>query len=137
MDILNINIFVYGTLMFDPVWLSISGRSCFKREASLTGYKRTAVKGQLYPVLIPASGKQKVDGIIYFNISKKIVNRLDVFEGHTYFRQKVNVSLPGGSLIPAHVYILKKEYYYIIDNKDWDAQSFESEYLPLFLKSVL
>ena len=118
------HIFTYGTLMFEAIWLRVTGIKCNSCRAQISGFQRKAVKGQVYPVLIPGSKNDKVDGIIYLGVNDDIIQKLDRFEGQAYKRRKVQVEINDGSKIPAQTYILKKTFFSIIENKTWDQQQF-------------
>ena len=51
------HLFVYGTLMYAPVWRRLVLGNHRKTRARLTGYRRFGIRGQVYPfrggVLIP------------------------------------------------------------------------------------
>ena len=128
------NIFVYGTLMFEPVWRQVTG--CFHKsqKAILAGYERKSVKGQVYPVLIPSIKPVKLDGLVYFDINEEVLYKLDYFEGEVYSREKIKVKISGGKDINAQTYVLKTEYYRIIDDNIWDPLRFKREHMVLFLK---
>ena len=129
------HVFTYGTLMFELVWLKVTVTTFKNAKAQICGFRRTAVKGQVYPALIPGKENDKVDGIIYFDINDYIIRKLDRFEGHAYNRQRVEVDLRDGSKVFAQTYVLKKAFFSIIEDKIWDQQHFAERYLKDFLDS--
>jgi len=110
--------------MFETVWLRVAGIKCNSCRAQMSGFQRKAVKGQVYPVLIPGAKNDKVDGIIYLEVNDDIIPKLDRFEGQAYKRRKVQVEINDGSKIPAQAYILKKAFFPIIEDRTWDQQQF-------------
>jgi len=132
---MTVNIFTYGTLMFAAVWRHMTGSLNKNLKAEIRGFKRMSVNGEVYPALIPGSGKDLVDGRLYFEVDDLTVHRLDRFEGSAYEAQQINVVVGDDRILPARCYILKKEYYHILDQQIWDPVHFEKYYLQTFLKS--
>ena len=130
---MSMHIFTYGTLMFEKIWLKVAGTKCKSSPAQISGFERTAVKNEVYPVLIPGEKDVNVDGIIYFEVSDYIIQKLDCFEGQAYNREEVAVTLKDGRKIPAQTYVLKNAFFSIIDNKTWDKQHFAEMYMSAFL----
>jgi gamma-glutamylcyclotransferase (GGCT)/AIG2-like uncharacterized protein YtfP len=54
--------FVYGTLMADEVLKLLIKRVPVSRKATLSGYARHKVKGQVFPAIIPATPQDRVQG---------------------------------------------------------------------------
>lgn len=54
--------FVYGTLMADEVLKLLIKRVPVSRNATLSGYARHKVKGQVFPAIVPATPQDKVQG---------------------------------------------------------------------------
>ena len=131
---MTVNIFTYGTLMFDTVWLQVTGSLNKNRKAKIRGFRRMSVNGEVYPALIPGSANDIVEGILYFAVDDLTLRRLDRFEGSAYEPQQINVVLSDDCFIPARCYVLKKEYYHIIDGQKWDPGQFEKVHLQSFLK---
>lgn len=117
------HLFVYGTLMDAEIMQRVSGQAYEGENAVLTHYQRKMVKGEVYPAIFSKENEQ-VEGKIYYNISCESINRLDRFEGEMYFRDIVNVSLLNDAIQQAETYVLKPEYYHVIDDKDWEYDLF-------------
>ena len=130
------NIFTYGTLMFEPVWIKVTGSPHNSQKAILTGFERKSVKDQFYPVLIPSKNQLKLQGVVYCDIDEATLCKLDMFEGDSYLRKIVRVNLYNGDALDAQTYILKKEYYHIIGSTDWDPLQFEIKDMGFFLNSL-
>lgn len=56
------NAFVYGTLMADEVLHLLIKRVPTAKPATLNGYIRHRVKGQVFPAIVPAAKESKVHG---------------------------------------------------------------------------
>jgi gamma-glutamylcyclotransferase (GGCT)/AIG2-like uncharacterized protein YtfP len=54
--------FVYGTLMADEVLKLLIKRVPSSQKATLAGYCRHRVKGQVFPAIVPATATNKVVG---------------------------------------------------------------------------
>ncbi len=120
------NIFTYGSLMFDQVWSKVVKGTYTKTRARLFCYQRRRLSGETYPALIPGSRDDYVDGIVYFNIDPTDSKRLDRFEGIYYAKKLVTCILPDGRLVSAHVYVFKQEYSALVDEESWNPEWFES-----------
>lgn len=128
------NVFAYGSLMFDPVWSRIVSNSYDREEGILTGYDRKSVRGEVYPVIIPSSPHSQVQGIIYHKVSSSDLARLDLFEGEYYDRRKEEVVTLDATMVSADVYVLKPEYYWIISSKAWDPIQFSNKDIYHFIQ---
>jgi gamma-glutamylcyclotransferase (GGCT)/AIG2-like uncharacterized protein YtfP len=128
-----VNVFTYGSLMFNPVWSRVVAGSYERCEGLLQGYDRKAVRGEIYPVLIPSSPPSLVQGIIYFNVSSSDLARLDHFEGEYYVRKTEQIITESKEIFPAEVYVLKEEYYAIISLKAWDPVHFSTTGIHFFI----
>ena len=127
------SVFTYGSLMFEPVWSRVVAGSYERYEAILQGYDRKAVRGEIYPVLIPSSMLSQVQGIVYCDVSSSDLARLDHFEGEYYFRKTEQIITEEKKAFPAEVYVLKEEYYSIISHKAWDPVHFSMTGIHFFL----
>jgi len=128
-----INIFTYGSLMFDRVWSLVVDGTYRKTEAVLTGFDRKGIKGEVYPAIYPSSTHSRVRGIVYKDITEADLGKLDIFEGEYYFRKSEKVITKDNGIIPAEIYVLKEEYYTLISNLDWNAANFKKIDIHHFL----
>ncbi len=129
------NVFTYGSLMFDPVWATVvAGRGYRSAPATLTGYRRFAVSGQSYPGVIAAPGGE-VEGRLYYDVDKADLARLDAFEGGDYARIAVDTRVidDGRELsVPAGLYLyLPAER---LESRDWDPEWFAREGIHRFIR---
>ena len=58
------NAFVYGTLMADEVLRLLIHRVPRSKPATLSGYQRYRVKGQVFPAIVPCKTTSKVQGMV-------------------------------------------------------------------------
>jgi len=124
------HLFTYGSLMFEDVWNRLVKGNYLSQKATLRGYARRSVKGDEYPVIFQAD--ELVEGVVYYDISEEDRIILDIFEGEYYERKEVEL-LVKNELIRACVYVLKEEYFDIIDPKPWSEALFATEGIKRFL----
>jgi gamma-glutamylcyclotransferase (GGCT)/AIG2-like uncharacterized protein YtfP len=127
--VLMAHIFTYGSLMFEPVWNRLVKGTYTSAPALLEGYARRCVKGEEYPVVFEAN--ESVHGMVYYDVEPYDVALLDTFEGDYYERKTILLH----NCIDADVYVLKKEYFDIIDDKPWSVEAFEKEGIKRFCES--
>ena len=75
------NIFTYGSLMFERVWTVVVAGTYRKTNARLFGYQRRKIRGEAYPALVPGTADDWVDGVVYLDVGQRDAVRLDRFEG--------------------------------------------------------
>lgn len=130
---MNADVFVYGSLMYAPVWESVVLGKYDSVEALLPGFRRAALEGQTYPGAVRQDGHSIV-GRLYLNVDGSDLKRLDDFEGEWYERISVTVKTTDAD-VPAQV------YYWLHDDltieTDWSVQEFESTGLDLFLSTYV
>ena len=131
------NIFTYGSLMFDSVWSKVVDGSYDRTDAILQGYDRKAVRGEVYPVIVPSSAHSQVQGIVYRDVSSTDLVKLDQFEGEYYFRKTEQVVTEKAEVISAEIYVLQEEYYVIISHEDWDAERFSTTGIHYFIHNYI
>jgi gamma-glutamylcyclotransferase (GGCT)/AIG2-like uncharacterized protein YtfP len=127
------NVFTYGSLMFDVVWLQVIGSIYPYESARLIGYRRLGIKDELYPAVIPATSDTFVDGRLYFEVTPADIRRLDRFEGERYERRTAKCRLPSGNSCHAEVYVFTDAYRHELIDADWDPKAFEKNGLRIFL----
>ena len=128
----RMNIFVYGSLMFDEVWTALVNDPCHKMDARLDGFKRLEVQGQLYPGMIEAK-ESVVDGRLMLGLQDADLLVLDRFEGEYYRRAQVVVSANDGRLLDAQTYIFRDKYRYLLGNNEWDIDRFCNSGIKAYL----
>ena len=130
---MNMNVFTYGSLMFDRVWSKVVGDVWVKMGARLYGYKRRKIRGAVYPALIPGTDEDYVDGIIFLNVGKSVIEILDRFEGEHFQKETVECELADGRKIIASVYAFKEKYRNLIEDEEWDPIWFSKVGIYSFL----
>jgi gamma-glutamylcyclotransferase (GGCT)/AIG2-like uncharacterized protein YtfP len=131
----KMDLFTYGSLMFDEVWSRLVRGDYVRRPARLHGFTRRRIRDDVYPVIFRSDGEEWVDGVIYFGISDEDMRRLDAFEAYTYDRQTHTVIVEGREKYLAHAYVLKDSYRHLANEIEWDPQWFAREALPIFARN--
>jgi gamma-glutamylcyclotransferase (GGCT)/AIG2-like uncharacterized protein YtfP len=63
-------IFVYGTLMADEVLKLLLKRVPPSKPATLAGHRRYAIRGQVFPAIVPAEPEASVRGKVRLRLSE-------------------------------------------------------------------
>jgi gamma-glutamylcyclotransferase (GGCT)/AIG2-like uncharacterized protein YtfP len=124
-------LFAYGTLMFEPVIKSVIGRVPEYCPAAIKGYRRLEVTGELYPGIIKESGGDKIEGVLYSDISEAEWKRLTAFEDDFYELEQVSVLCSGAERL-ALAYVVPPSRRFILSGKVWSAEFFREHYLRRF-----
>ncbi len=128
-----IDLFVYGSLMFEPVWSLVAGAPFDAIAARLVGFERLAVRDAPYPGIVPAPGRV-VDGRLCLAVPPAAVARLDAFEGAEYARIAVQVETSRGVRAAwAYRYLDAAR----LTADVWDPGAFERRELGAFLRDAV
>lgn len=128
------NLFTYGTLMCEDIFIAVSATSVPRTLATLHDYTRLCVKNEVYPALVPRQGG-RVDGVIYQNIPSSAWRRLDRFEGNMYVRRSIQAHLSSGETIVAETYVARAEVTHCLVEMEWDFASFIDQYKEQFYRT--
>eukprot|EP00123_Amoebidium_parasiticum_P001059 comp12052_c0_seq1/m.6760 comp12052_c0_seq1/g.6760 ORF comp12052_c0_seq1/g.6760 comp12052_c0_seq1/m.6760 type:complete len:149 (-) comp12052_c0_seq1:360-806(-) len=126
-------LFVYGTLLFDDVLKRVIGRAPERTKAFIEGYKRYAVKGQLFPAIIPCEG-EKVEGLL-LSVTQKEADLLDEYEGTEYVHHVVtahDVDSAKEETVSVYVWTYKLD----LLEGDWDPDYFVANNMKKYLGAV-
>jgi gamma-glutamylcyclotransferase (GGCT)/AIG2-like uncharacterized protein YtfP len=123
-------LFAYGTLMFPDVIKSVIGRVPGSRSGVINGYRRLEVAGESFPGLIKGDD-ERVDGLVYEDISKGEWDRLTAFEDDFYELQEVTVDCLGRA-VRAFAYIVPPSQRSLLSDKAWNPHAFRESYLAGF-----
>ncbi len=111
--------------MYPDIWQSLVSGHYPSQSAHLFGFQRVFIRGDRYPVLRPAAQQQSVAGVVYHNINRRDLNRLDVFEGEFYQRVRVTLFNREHQKCTAEVYLLKPKYRHLASKRPWAPEYFE------------
>ena len=129
------NIFTYGSLMFERVWSRVVVCVYERLNVTMCGYKRRKLKERTYPAVIPGTRSDSIDGVLYLKVQPEDLLRLDRFEGNYYQKEKAECRIPGGKITGAWVYVLKDRYSDLLEDAPWDPAWFAETEIRSFLKS--
>jgi len=115
--------------MYDRVWSRVVTGQYARQNGVVQGFRRLQVKNEQYPGLI--SGKDKVEGVVYFDVSAEDMIRLDRFEGELYRREVVEVECENGRDVTASVYVIRDLFRERLDG-EWSIVEFERNGLAEF-----
>ncbi|WIA33423.1 hypothetical protein OEZ86_006556 [Tetradesmus obliquus] len=127
--------FVYGTLMAPEVLKLLIKRVPESRAATLKGYARYRVKGQVFPAIIPSTSESKVKGMVLMELSRSELHILDVYESEEYYRATVEPELEDGSTSPADVYVWKDEHKHLLDG-EWIYEEWRQLHLHRWVERL-
>ncbi len=127
------NVFTYGSLMFDQVWSKVVNGNYERLKATLYGYERRKLKERTYPAVIPGNPSDSVDGILYVNVLPSDLLRLDRFEGDYYRKETADCLIGGGEVAAALVYVIEDRFSGLIEDKPWDPAWFAETGIRSFL----
>jgi gamma-glutamylcyclotransferase (GGCT)/AIG2-like uncharacterized protein YtfP len=124
-----VNVFTYGSLMYDRVWSRVVTGQYARQNGVVKGFQRLQIKNESYPGLI--KGKGRVTGVVYLAVSAEDVTRLDRFEGELYRREMVEVICSDGRHVPAAFYLIKDQFKNLLAG-EWSQSQFELHGLAKF-----
>jgi gamma-glutamylcyclotransferase (GGCT)/AIG2-like uncharacterized protein YtfP len=128
------HMFTYGSLMIPAVMHAVTGCDFLSISALLQNYARYRVKGESYPGIVPEKGAL-TQGVLYIDVDRSSVEKLDDFEGEWYVRTPVKIKTGGGRLFPAEAYVFKEQHRELLSSEGWDAKTFEMKHLKAFLQN--
>lgn len=123
-------LFVYGTLQHEPLLEHLLGRTPALRAARLPGWRAAALRGRVYPGLVPAAGGSAAGALVEVDTAELDV--LDRFEGPQYERIEV-VALLDGREVGALAWRLRDEHAQLVRSADWDLERFVARDAAVFL----
>ncbi len=124
------NLFSYGSLMFDPVLMQVVGRLARSQPGHLLGWSRHAIQGEIYPAAIPVPGAS-IEGRVWLDLTVEEVSALDRFESDEYRRVNVLVEVDGAR-VPCFVYEWRDRSRMLA--QDWSPEAFRETGLAGFVQ---
>lgn len=131
------HLFTYGSLMFSEVFNRVVRHQYQQTPASVRHFKRTRIRNDSYPVVLPHFAPEPLAGVVYLDISSPDFLRLDKFEGQYYQRQRVQVRSALGHCVAAQIYVLRPKYRHLASKQPWSPQAFAQDQLKSFLDLYL
>ncbi len=127
-------LFTYGTLMYPELMAALCGRELQWRPATLLGYRRRALRGAAYPVVVSAPS-ERVEGRLYEGLCSAEIRRLDRYEGQEYRRESVELETDAGPVY-AWCYLLKPAQRQRVLPYDWDVEAFARRHLARYRREL-
>ena len=126
-------VFTYGSLMFDPVWRRVVRGRYRAEPASVEGLQRGRLRGESYPGLWPGEPGDRVVGVLYRDVGRSDLVALDRFEGEQYQRRPW-ICRVGEACLSAELYLLSPAYRRRRSSRPWDPEWFARQGLAQFLR---
>ena len=126
-------VFAYGTLMVPALVEGITGLRPAQRPARLEGWERRAVRGEVYPAIVPAPGAA-VEGRLLAGVPRSRLAFLDRFEGPEYRRLALPVRLPDDRRLVAWCWVWAPGRRRALDTRPWEMDAFLADALPDYLR---
>ena len=127
------NVFTYGSLMFEEIWLAVTGRKTASVTGTLHGYAAWRIAGQTFPGLAPAVGENTL-GRVWQDVTTNELQRLDCFEAGIYDRQLLPVRTSGDTEVSCWTYVVRPDSQSLLLRDRWDADEFRREHLANFMR---
>jgi gamma-glutamylcyclotransferase (GGCT)/AIG2-like uncharacterized protein YtfP len=127
-----VNVFTYGSLMFDEVWRAVTGRTRPSEPGQLIGFEAWKIAGQTFPGLAPAEG-HRVAGRVWREVADTELALLDEFESGIYDRLRVTVQGEAGRSLECWAYVVRPDCRKLLLPERWSREEFERRHLADFL----
>jgi hypothetical protein len=122
------NVFVSGPLMFRELIQAITGKSFICQSGLLHGYAQFMIKDEMRSAMIPFPDRA-VDGVVYCDVDKESLARIDGFQGNRFEREDVTVEGEGGAWLEASAYCLKFRRRKVLSAQAWDEDDYRENTL--------
>jgi gamma-glutamylcyclotransferase (GGCT)/AIG2-like uncharacterized protein YtfP len=128
-------IFAYGTLVAEDVVRALLGRVPPAAPARLEGYARYALRGRVYPGIVPQAGAH-TDGVVYEGLDAVSLARLDRFEGSLYRRESLRVLGASGLRVEAETYVVADSQRHALSREPWSLECFVERHLADYVRAL-
>ena len=132
---MSAHLFTYGTLELPEVFAAVTGQSLDGMPATLNGYARYRLEGEVYPGIIAAEG-EGLQGTLYRNLDPEIHRKIDHYEDTCYEKRQVRVTFREGYEWFAMAYVIPDEKSRLLSTRRWDQQQFIEQHLENFLRYI-
>lgn len=109
------------TIQFEKAWMS--------------SVERKAIKGVMYPALIPSRFGSVVEGRLIGPLVEADLFFLDIFEGAQYMRISSWARQANGELVACEVYMYRSLYHHRLHNRPWDMDNLSEANIQKFFKT--
>lgn len=129
--------FFYGTLMDPDIAGAVFGRPLAgfaPRPAVLEGYGAYYLNGQSFPMVRPEPGAE-TPGLVVHGVTGPEAVRLDRYEGPDYFWRLMPVTLSGGEVRAARVFLPRRPGR--LSSRRWDLGRWQRTEKTPYLRALL
>lgn len=130
------NLFSYGTLQFPEVMSVLLQETFTFEDIEIDGFKCRKLKGEVFPGAIPDE-HEKIVGRLYFGLSNQHQIIIDEFESDYYSSNETIVNSSTRGEVPAVIYILRNEFYSLMETTFWDKDQFQRDLLKKYLEDII
>lgn len=124
----RLRLFIYGSLLAPAVLRAVLRRLPVQQAAWLPDYRRAALRGPVFPGIVPVAGARTPGALI--ELSQRELHRLDAWEDDFFRRRRVQVCLPQGGALNAQAYVLAPRYRHLVSARPWSAEDFGRRRAP-------
>lgn len=126
-------LFVYGTLLADEVLQRLLNRVPPTKPASLTGYARYGIKGQVFPAIIKSTPTSSVHGKVLLELTPDEIQTLDDYEDEEYVKETVFPVLEDGVRLEAQVYVWRDDLRHLLEG-EWNYDAWRLAHLSSWVE---
>lgn len=125
--------------MYPQVLHAILNRVPSSCKASIHGFKRYNIKGQVFPAIIKASPECKVQGLLIQELTPEDMVVFDEYEGEEYYKISVQPQLiledgnETTATLPVTAYIWQDSLIDLLYG-EWDPDTFEKTHLESYVE---
>lgn len=127
--------FFYGTLLDPDIVQRVIGRGVALEPARLSGYRRVRAAGKWYPILVPATADDTVEGAVAERLTRPEIGRLVAYEGANYRLWPISVVLADGASARALVFRPRRSLK--ATGEPWDLASWQEREKPRVMRLAL
>jgi gamma-glutamylcyclotransferase (GGCT)/AIG2-like uncharacterized protein YtfP len=117
------HVFTYGTLMFREVWQAVVGREFKSVGGVASGFANFRVRDAVFPGIF-ASELDRTHGLVYLDVDRGSIARLDLFEDDFYERQTIWVDCDDDQRRAADAYVVPPAKGGVLTDEQWEAGPF-------------
>jgi hypothetical protein len=129
----DLPLFAYGTLMVPAIIEQVIGRVPHSEVAHIEGFQRFRVKDRTFPgILRSGSPRDRVEGLLYFDLSPAEWKFLNDYEDDFYTLEKIPARTPLETR-DSLAYLVPPEAVHVLSSQAWDLLHFTQHHLSSYL----
>ena len=106
------------------MWQAVVGRQFATVEATVSGFAIYRVRDAVFPGIIAAGECDVVRGVVYLDVDRTSLVRLDRFEDDFYRRETISLSCDDGQTMAADAYVVPEENRKVLTAEPWQPDRF-------------